>query len=111
VIELPFIDDDGELSEAIVERIEREFVQSIVSKLNNLHWHNRIKDVDARITEILKEAVDKSLDRIETRIARKKSIAELNAQGIDIHDEIRKALKEIDFTEMIDKAIARKFRG
>lgn len=111
VIEIPFIDDDGEMTEAIVNKIEREFVQSVVNRLLNLHWNSRIKDIDVRITEILKEAVDKSLDKIETRIARKKSIVELNSQGIDIQVEIRNALKEIDFAEMIDKAIAKKFRG
>lgn len=113
-VDLDWVDDRYELDESVDQAIREEVVTQLAREvLENRggYWNYDLVDrLDKEIKAQIANAVDKSLEDVIDKIARKKALVELMPQDVDIEALVKKEVKAIDFTALIDKAIAKRFK-
>ena len=115
-VDIPWIDEYDNLDDKIISEVRYEFVHTLAQQLVSANYGSgrMYENIHSLVNDAIKVAVDKAVDDIENRIARKRKIADIERETIDLQKEIqscvKREIKSIDFAALMEQAIAKKFK-
>ena len=115
-VDIPWIDEYDNLDDKIISEVRYEFVHTLAQQLVSANYGSgrMYENIHSLVNDAIKVSVDKAVDDIENRIARKRKIADIERETIDLQKEIqncvKREIKSIDFAALMEQAIAKKFK-
>lgn len=115
-VDIPWIDENENLDDKIASEIRYEFVRTLAKQLVSANYGSgrMFENIHDLVNKAINMAVDQAINDIEDRISRKRKIADIERETIDLQKEIqncvKKEIKSIDFASLMEQTIAKRFK-